>query len=267
MEKDSGIIFDIKHFAIHDGPGIRTTVFFKGCPLSCWWCHNPESQNPEKEEMIEVVSRFKGKACSKEVVGYEITTQEVMTELLKDVIFYDESEGGVTFSGGEPLLQSDFLFSLLETSKKNGFHTCLDTSGYAPRLVLENIIDFVDLFLYDLKLIDNDLHKKYTGVTLDNIKANLEYLCEKEKLVIIRIPLIPGITDTEENISQIGDYISKLSCVQQVDILPYNKMGEDKYRRLEKPYLLNNTNSQTNERISQIKEHLESHGLTVKIGG
>ena len=269
MLKETGMIFDIKHFAVHDGPGIRTTVFFKGCPLSCWWCHNPESINSQPEEIIAVIPTFTGtgKKCGKDIIGREITVTEIMQEIMKDVIFFDESGGGVTFSGGETLIQPDFLLSLLKKCKEMNIHTCVDTSGHAPKQIFSKILNYVDLFLYDLKLINNDDHKKYTGVSNESLIQNLDYLCDSKKQIIIRIPIIPNITDTDENIQQIAEYISNLNYIQRVDILPFNQMGEDKYRRMEKPYLLNNVNPPSEERMFQIREKLELFGFKVKIGG
>ncbi len=269
MPKETGVIFDIKHFAVHDGPGIRTTVFFKGCPLSCWWCHNPESKNsnPEKIESTSMILSGTGKKCDKDIIGREVQVSDVMDELLKDVIFYDESGGGVTFSGGESLMQPEFLASLLKECKKNGIHTCIDTSGYASKQILDTVIDNVDLFLYDLKLMMNEEHEKYTGVGNEIIQQNLEYICEKQKQVVVRIPIIPNITDTTGNILQLGEYVSGLNCIIRVDLLPYNQMGEEKYRRLGKQYLLNNISPPSEERMFQIKEKLETFNLKVKIGG
>jgi pyruvate formate lyase activating enzyme len=267
MREIKGTIFDIKRFAVHDGPGIRTTVFFKGCPLKCWWCANPEGQNPYPEEILSLFNKNSEGICTKEIIGREITAKEVMNELSKDRVFYEESEGGITFSGGEPLMQSVFLLSLLSLCKEESFHTALDTSGYAPKDILEEILDKVDLFLYDLKLLNDEEHIKYTGVSLDLILDNLLYLCKKKKEIIIRIPIIPGITDSLENIGQIGEYISKLKCISRVDILPFNKMGEAKYRRLEKPYMLNNVTPPSEERMNEIKKQLEAFDLSVKIGG
>ena len=155
--ESQGIIFDIKHFAVHDGPGIRTTVFFKGCPLNCWWCHNPESQDINPEEIKITDKNFLLK--DSETLGQKVTTSEVMNEVHKDRVFYEESNGGVTFSGGEPLYQIDFLLALLKESKASGYHTALDTAGCTDSSLLLKIIDFVDLFLYDLKIIDNALCK------------------------------------------------------------------------------------------------------------
>ncbi|NHZ87227.1 MAG: radical SAM protein, partial [Planctomycetia bacterium] len=159
---ETGIIFDIKKYAIHDGPGIRTTVFFKGCTMECQWCHNPESKNFGIEEFV-IKDRVK-KSTKHEIVGYEMTIDEVMEKIEKDRVFYDESNGGVTFSGGEPLVQINFLLELLKVCKKSNIYTVVDTSGEASWKDFEKILNYVDLFLYDLKIIDNELHKKYTGV-------------------------------------------------------------------------------------------------------
>ena len=267
VKETKGIIFDIKRFAVHDGPGIRTTIFFKGCPLKCWWCANPEGQNPDPEEILSVFNQKSDDDCLKEIVGKEVTAEEVMNEVSKDRIFYEESEGGITFSGGEPLMQSVFLSSLLSLCKEEGFHTVIDTSGYAPKDILEEILDNVDLFLYDLKLFNDEEHVKYTGVSLDLILDNLQFLCKKEQEIIVRIPIIPNITDSAENINQIGEFISNLKCILRVDILPFNKMGEAKYRRLEKPYMLNNITPPSEGRMNEIKNLLEAFDLSVKIGG
>ncbi|MCG3226228.1 MAG: glycyl-radical enzyme activating protein [Candidatus Heimdallarchaeota archaeon] len=267
MKETKGIIFDIKRFAIHDGPGIRTTIFFKGCPLKCWWCANPEGQKTDPEKIISPFQLEENDECVKDIIGEEISSQQVIDEILKDRVFYEESSGGVTFSGGEPLMQPEFLHSLLELSKQESIHTILDTSGYAPQAILEKIVDSVDLFLYDIKLLGNEEHMKYTGVSTELILQNLSFLVEREQNIIIRIPIIPGITDTSENLALIGSYLSELKSISRVDILPYNEMSKAKYTRLEKPYELNNIVPPIDERMNEIKEKLEQFGLQVKIGG
>jgi pyruvate formate lyase activating enzyme len=196
-----------------------------------------------------------------------MSSQQVIDEILKDRIFYEESAGGVTFSGGEPLMQPEFLYSLLSQCRNEGIHITLDTSGYAPQSILEKIVDYVDLFLYDLKLFDDEEHKKYTGVSNELIHQNLSFLIKRKQDVIIRIPIIPGITDTSENLSQIGNYLSELQYISRVDILPYNKMSKSKYTRLEKPYKLNNIVPPSEEGMNEIKHILKQFGLKVKIGG
>ncbi|MFO7890106.1 MAG: glycyl-radical enzyme activating protein, partial [bacterium] len=205
MRKFTGTIFDIKKYSIHDGPGIRTTVFFKGCPLRCWWCQNPESQNTKPDIIPAGISKRKFHIQykkDKELIGMEMTAEEVMAEIRKDIIFYDESGGGVTFSGGEPLFQPDFLHQLLFKCKKEDIHTAVDTCGYASREVVERIIPLTDLFLFDLKLMDDQEHKKYTGVDFQPIKDNLIFLSNQNSVISIRIPVIPGITDTKVNLDK-----------------------------------------------------------------
>ena len=264
----SGFIFDIKKFAIHDGPGIRTTVFFKGCSMNCWWCHNPESQNTEPE-LIQKKGNKKDihSSESQEIIGREITTDEVMEEIEKDMIFYKESNGGVTFSGGEALHQPEFLISILKRCKEKNIHTALDTSGYAEREILEGVMGLVDLFLYDLKLIDEDKHTHYTSVSNKVILDNLRLLIDNRKKVIIRIPIIPGITDTEDNLSKLVEFIKSLKNISEVNLLPYNKMGEEKYRRLRRVYKTEEIKPPSEEEILDIKSYFENFGFNVEIGG
>lgn len=262
-----GVIFDIKKFAVHDGPGIRTTVFFKGCPMDCWWCHNPESHSTEPETITrQIFMGSSSKACyeRKELIGKEITLEEAMDEIMKDQVFYEISNGGVTFSGGEPLLQSEFLLAILKISKENNLHTTLDTSGCASSDIIKEISDFVDLFLYDMKLVDEEKHKKYTGKSNKTIKHNLEMLTEAGQKVIIRIPIIPTINDSLDDIKQIGEFLSKLKIVR-VELLPFHKIGEDKYKKLNKINRMKDIQKPTKEHMRTIKERLEKYGLLVKI--
>ena len=181
-----GIIFDIKHYAIHDGPGIRTTVFLKGCAASCWWCHNPESQCLEIEKTART-NTFDGICVEEEeIVGNLMTVEEVMHEIMKDKVFYDESGGGATFSGGEPLIQPDFLKAVLKHCRNRGIHTTLDTTGYASWETFKSIIPNVDLFLYDIKFVDDSQHQKYTGVSNASILYNLKNLVRHKKKIILR---------------------------------------------------------------------------------
>lgn len=264
--KTTGIIFDIKKFAIHDGPGIRTTVFFKGCPLDCWWCHNPESRKLEPETVARTDSRF----CppeSAEIIGREVSVEEVMAEVNKDTIFYDESGGGVTFSGGEPLMQADFLNTLLNACKEYSLHTTVDTTGYASYTTISKIYDKVDLFLYDLKLIDEEQHRNYTGVSNKPILENLKRLSQNGKRIIIRIPIISDITDSEKNLSSIARFLQTLQTVPEVNILPYNLIGESKYQKFGIPNRLGKIEPPSDEQMGELKNKLEAFGLSVKIGG
>lgn len=268
--KEKGIVFDVKKYALHDGPGIRTTVFLKGCPLKCWWCHNPESHKLEPEVMNFTESNNSNKSYlrrSSKTVGKSMTVNEVLKEVEKDVIFYDESGGGVTFSGGEALMQHEFLLELLKESKKRGIHTTLDTSGYGEQDIFEKISNYVDLFLYDVKLIDEQDHIKYTSVSNAKILRNLEMLSSKEKEIIVRIPLIPSISDTEENLILVSQYLFTLKQEHEIHLLPYKTIGEMKYKRLKIENKMTKVLQLSDERINQVKEFFESNGFTVKVVG
>jgi pyruvate formate lyase activating enzyme len=269
-EQIKGIVFDIIKYAIHDGPGIRTTVFLKGCPLSCWWCQNPESKNLEPEKVFDVDRRkysnlFYNK--DKNVIGRKVTVRQVMTEVEKDLVFFRYSGGGVTFSGGEPLLQADFLLALLKVNRKKGIPTALDTSGYAPWAVFRRVIDHVDLFLYDLKIMDNGHHRKYIGEDNSLILSNLEKLAYHKANVVIRIPVITGITDKRENIRTIGEFLQRTKRIEVVHLLPYNYLCKDKYLRMKKDYSLKDVKPPSEKKLNKIKNNLETYGLHVKISG
>jgi pyruvate formate lyase activating enzyme len=231
-----GIIFDIKRFAVHDGSGIRTTVFFKGCPLSCQWCHNPESIDTKPQKITKQIS-LDGKTFEKnEIIGKEMSVQEVMTEVLKDMVFYEQSRGGVTFSGGEPLLQIEFLKELLVECKKENLHVTLDTCGLSSTEAFESILDLVDLFLFDLKIMDDEQHKNYVGTSNKTILRNLELLAIKKKNITIRFPVIPKVTDTEKNINEMLKFLKKLPAITEINLLPYHNIATEKYKRLDLKY-------------------------------
>jgi len=262
-----GIIFDIKHFSIHDGPGIRTTVFFKGCPLRCWWCHNPESQAKHEEVVIRERS-LDGRAYrTEEVSGRWVEASEVMREIEKDGIYYDQSGGGITFSGGEPLMQPEFLLELLRLAKERGYHTALDTCGHVSETVLEQVMNHVDLFLYDLKLVDSEDHLKYTGVTNEKVLKNLMFLSEMGKKVDIRIPVIPGITDTQKNVVALRDLLLELNGLEQIDLLPYHLIAKSKYQRFKMNYKLEELQEPSMEKLNELKKIFEGIGMKVTIGG
>ncbi|MCF8298851.1 MAG: glycyl-radical enzyme activating protein [Saprospiraceae bacterium] len=261
------IIFDIKHFAVHDGSGIRQTVFFKGCPLDCWWCHNPESKNAKAEKYIKT-TKLEGKIFERESwIGYNISVEELFEIISGDKVFFEESGGGVTFSGGEPLMQADFLFKILKKCKDSGIHTAIDTSGFASQEIIEKISKVAGLFLFDLKIIDSKLHEKYTGVSNERILENLKWLDENNKSVILRFPVIPGITDTKENIKEIKDFIKSLKNINQIDLLPYHNISNSKYKRFDKKNRLENIKSLSEKDMDSIKEEFENLGFTVGIGG
>ncbi len=244
-----GLISNIQRFSLHDGPGIRTTVFFQGCPLRCWWCHNPEC--------IPIESTATG------ADKYSVST--LMEKIRKDRIFYEESGGGVSFSGGEPMVQALFLKHILQACKKEGIHTCIDTSGQVASCVLKEVTETADLVLFDLKLIDPQLHIKYTEVNNEKILKNLKMLDEQNINMRIRIPLIPGITDTVNNINEILSLLDGLKNNYPVDLLPYHKMASDKYERLGMENKLKKMGSEPE--LNSIVEEFTSRKHTVHIGG
>jgi pyruvate formate lyase activating enzyme len=299
----SGMIFDVRRFSIHDGPGIRTTVFFKGCPLSCWWCHNPESQRLQKEIMIRTNRCIHCGKCyaacpqgaifqrgedfqtnlglcvqcgtcvptcpadAREIVGRQVSVDQLMAEIKRDLPFFEESGGGVTISGGEPLMQPRFLMELLKSCQREEIHIALDTSGYAPWTVLKKLVGYVDLFLYDIKIIDDQDHRKYTGVSNELILSNLERLAKNGASIILRVPVIPGINDTERNLNKIARLAQSLPGVQEVDLLPYHRAAEGKYSRLNRDYQLDGIEPASEERVNGLVKQIKACGLFVKIGG
>lgn len=261
-------IFDIKRFAVHDGPGIRTTVFLKGCPLRCWWCHNPESQAREPFT-VEIERKINGKSIpSKKTYGEIIETGALMEILMRDQHFYEESGGGVTFSGGEPLMQIDALELLLRGCKKNGLHTTVDTSGFSERERFSRIFDYTDLFLYDLKNMDPWLHTQYTGVDNELIQSNADYLLERGAGLIFRIPVIPGINTSHDEINRMIDFlVERQSYMEEVHLLPYHRIAENKYLRLRMKQRLPEVKEPDNALMNRLKTRFEESGLEVILGG
>ena len=258
----SGLIFDIRRYCIHDGPGIRTTVFFKGCPMRCWWCHNPESQEMEVEH-VAVERSLDGKVFAvKSAVGSRQSAVEVMKEIEKDRVFYEESRGGATFSGGEPLMQSEFLEELLAACMKKGIHTAVDTCGYAEPPALKRVIGLADLWLFDLKIMDDSRHIEYTGVSNELVLENLRTLARSKREVIIRFPVIPGATDDEENLMAVAEKMAELK-LPRIDLLPYHTIARNKYLRLEREYHLRNLEPPHEQRMMEVKAFFEGRGLSV----
>lgn len=261
-------IFDIKRFAVHDGPGIRTTVFLKGCPLRCWWCHNPESQEREPVT-VDIMRKVNGSSVpGKKVYGERLKVDELVQILLKDMHFYEESGGGVTFSGGEPMMQPEGLLQLLEACKMHGIHTTVDTSGYASREQFDRVLPLTDLFLFDLKNMDPVLHKKYTGVDNGPILSNAAYLLEKEARVIFRIPVIPGINTSSAEVSGMVRFLGEVAeKMTEVHLLPYHRIAQNKYRRLDMEPYLADVAEPDEHMMRQLKEEFKKTGLEVVIGG
>lgn len=222
-----GMIFNIQRFCLNDGPGIRTTVFFKGCPLRCQWCHNPESHSLARETMCE-----NGKD---EVCGRYMTVDEVMVEVLKDRVFYEHSDGGLTLSGGEPLMQSDFAYELLKQAKQNGLHTCVETCGFAETEDILKIAEVTDVFLYDWKMTDDTLHKEYTGVNNARILENLQQIDATDAKIVLRCPIIPHVNDTDEHFGGITAIANALQHIVGIEVEPYHALGNNKYVRLGRP--------------------------------
>lgn len=312
----TGLVFDIKRYAIHDGPGIRTTVFFKGCPLRCRWCHNPESWKDKSEpalrrnrclrcgrcveicpqNAVSLTARMAGatddlpaaaglpltdpekctlcgeciETCpggAREIIGRRMTVAEVMTEIEKDIIFYDESAGGATFSGGEPLMQAEFLLALLNQCRKKQIHAAVDTSCSAQPDVVDAVAEKTDLFLCDLKHTDSDAHRRFTGVENTLILANIKRLSQAGKRIIIRIPIIPGFNDDRQNIEATGKFAASLPGVIRIDILPYNRGGNEKAARLTARIDLLQIETPNDQKMNSIAALLGKYGFEVKIGG
>ena len=258
MNKITATLFDIQRNSYVDGPGIRTTVFFKGCNLHCAWCHNPESHHPAHEMMFYQnrctnCGRCK-QACphalgacdlcgrcviscpngAREICGRAYTVDDVIGEIVKDRRFYETSGGGVTCSGGECMLQIDFLEALLAACKQRGIHTAVDTAGHVAFEHFERIMPYTDLFLYDVKHIDSQVHKQYTGVGNERILKNLKRLLEAKKAVWIRIPVIPTVNDTIVHMQRIREFLRQCPHPERIELLPYHAMGEHKYKAIGK---------------------------------
>ena len=253
---NEGIIFDVKRFAVHDGPGIRTTVFLKGCPLKCSWCHNPESQGFGVETL-------EGRDGAVDV-GRVVSVDEIIDTVEKDISFYDESGGGVTFSGGEPLVQYEFLSELLDRCGELDIHRAVDTCGHVSQEILLDAADRVDLFLYDLKLSDGAVSTRYTGVDSKLIQENLSALSATGAAIEIRIPIIPGITDAEDNIDALGQFVGELDRSLPVRLLGYHRAAMDKYPRFGMKAPLPDTKEPTDEYMEELRKTMRSSGLEIK---
>ena len=297
---ETGSVFLIQHYSIYDGPGLRTTIFLKGCPLKCRWCQNPESWNPYPELMVHKekctlcgkcveacpvgalniesttgirVDRSKCTLCFQCVdvcptgtlskVGTYMTVEQIMADIGGDEVFYSRSGGGVTISGGEPLFQPSFTHKLLKACKERGYHTALDTSGHAPWPVLKRALEYVDIVLYDIKHMDPELHRKATGKSNDLILRNLHKIPKAIK-VWLRIPLIPGYNDSDANLRKIAELGTEVGA-EKISILPFNRAGEGKYQSLGRQYPMDEE-PPSRERIREAQSFIESFGLRVAVG-
>ena len=254
-----GRIFDIQRFSTHDGPGIRTIVFLKGCALRCRWCCNPESQSYEIEEMLQ-----NGK---KKIIGRDVTVAEVLEEVKKDRPYYKRSGGGVTLSGGESLLQPEFATALLKACKENAINTAIETTGFASKEVIESYLPYLDYVLMDIKHINSRKHEEFTRQPNEKILANARLIAEKAKSLIIRVPVIPTFNDTEAEIGEIAAFAKSLPNVTEIHLLPYHNMGRDKYMGLGRDYPMGDLKSPSNEQMARLQKAAEAYGLTVHIGG
>ncbi len=299
-QEKKGLIFSIQRYSTEDGPGIRTTVFLKGCPLRCLWCHNPEGQeffpqiayNDNRCIGCKVcvvncpqgaitftedgsrTDRGKCQNCGKcaeacptgarELIGKYMTAEEVFSEVERDMLFYRSSGGGVTVGGGEPAMQPGFLMEFLRKCHEQGIHTALDTSGYVEWKVMEEILKHVDLVLYDIKQIDPAKHVKYTKVSNELILENARRVSGKGIPMLLRIPVVPGYTDGDNNIRGIMEFACTLESVAKVDLLPFHRLGEPKYSKLGRNYVFEGTQPPTEEHMRKLKRLVESFGLEAK---
>jgi pyruvate formate lyase activating enzyme len=296
----TGLVFDVQRYSLHDGPGIRTTVFLKGCPLRCTWCHNPESMNASPELRVFGSRCIGCEACrevcplgearpgelpdprtclacgscagvcptrAREVIGRTTTVEALLETLAADRLFYDESGGGVTFSGGEPLRQWQFLIRCLEAAKTRGYHVAVDTSGFASERTILRVAEAADLFLFDLKVMDPVRHRRFTGVDLAPILRNLRALDERGATVWIRVPLVPGHNDDTENIEAVGRFVAGLRRTRRVHVLPYHRLASAKYERLGLLNPMVVIQSPAAADIDRAVAILAAHGLDVHVGG
>ena len=273
-----GRIFDIQRFSVHDGPGIRTTVFMKGCPLRCRWCHNPEGLSGMRELQYfgekcigcgrcgtksSLDDAKKCPADALKICGRDISVPGVVAEIKKDVIFYADC-GGVTFSGGECLLQADFVAETLTEIKKIGLHTAIDTSGYVPWESIEKTLDCCDLYLYDIKCIDQEKHKEYTGVDNALIIENFNKLCAAGKDIWVRVPVIPDFNDTADEMSKIAELVAGLDSVKQVTLMPYHTLGASKYPTLGLEYQYDIKKKVGEEKMACFCREFEKRNVALK---
>ena len=262
-----GMIFHSRSFSVHDGPGIRKSIFLKGCPLRCEWCHNPESHQFDTEEVRSSQKLGSKSFDETKTIGKLVSVEGLMQEIRADIPFFDESGGGVTLTGGEPLAQPNFTVALLSACKNEGIHTALDTSGHASSKDFERTIEHTDLYLFDLKLASADAHKKYTGVDNRLILQNLKLASEAGKRIIIRIPLVEGITDTAENIEGIKSIIASHRGITRIDLLPYHSLAKHKFEMSNKKYSLEDMDNYSQSKAQTIANSFIGLAPIISVGG
>jgi len=316
---NKAVIFNVMRYSVHDGPGIRTTVFFKGCPLSCKWCHNPESIEQKPQRVFNAKKCIKCGHCgavrkkyfttegccpldslefhggkegfhiktpcssvvnsylldtssdncptgARETLGYEITLADLMKELNKDLLFYEQSNGGVTFSGGEPLYQAEFLLEALNACKEDYINTAIDTSGFCDAEAILKASEMVNYFLYDIKFIDSEKHEKYCGSSNEIVLKNLKSISQARAKILIRIPVIPAINDDLKEMKGIFEFIKGIKNIETVHLLPYHNIQTDKYNRIGKKYELPEISGDESPNMDEIKR-LFSGKFRIKVGG
>ena len=254
-----GRIFNIQRFSVHDGPGIRTIIFLKGCFLRCKWCCNPESQEYKIQTMIS-----NGK---EKIVGQDITVGKIIETVKRDMPYYRRSGGGITLSGGECLCQPRFTEALLRECKENGINTAIETTGFAEYSVIEKILPYVDTVLMDIKHIDSQKHKEYTSQPNEQILENARKISENAKELIIRVPVIPGFNDSENEIKAIAEFARSLKGVKRLHLLPYHNFGADKYKGLDRKYDMNEIKPPEKEQMNKLLLIVNNSGLDGQIGG
>ena len=275
---NKAVIFNVMRYSVHDGPGIRTTIFFKGCPLSCKWCHNPEGIDQKPQQVFNPGKCIKCGRCAgkggggscptgaRETIGYEITLPGLMTEINKDLLFYEQSGGGLTFSGGEPFYQKEFLLEVLAQCGKDYINTAIDTSGYCDTQALLEAAETAGYFLYDIKFMDSAKHEKFCGAPNDIILKNLECLAGTKTKILLRIPVIPAINDDMAEMKAIFEFVKNFRNIETVHLLPYHNIQTGKYDKIERQYELSEISGDESPNMDEIKSLFGTRFRT-KVGG